>query len=176
MPALAAAAATSPRRLTPSLPRTAATWWWTVRRDRTRTSAISWFDRPRATRRRISSSRAVNPSGLARVVGRTPRGIYRAPAPAAGARKRRGRASSEPVEGAVGFLDVAIQTTPAGLARPHRGSRGRAMRRRPRAAGPRAAAARARRRLVGPERRRRPSPATTPARRSATAGAHARRI
>jgi hypothetical protein len=58
-------AARTAREETPSLPRTLATWQWTVCSHSTRLSAIGWLLMPLATSRETSSSRRVSPAGAA---------------------------------------------------------------------------------------------------------------
>ena len=59
---------------TPSLRRTAETWWPTVRCDRVSRAAISASERPSTRWLRMSSSRAVSPAALVRAAPRGPRG------------------------------------------------------------------------------------------------------
>src|SRR5665213_864836 len=63
-------AAACPRLCTPSLRRTAETWWAAVRSDTTRRRASSAFPTPSQRSARTSSSRAVRPAGFSRVLAR----------------------------------------------------------------------------------------------------------
>ena len=74
-----ARAAASARVVARSLARIAAMWFTIVRDERTRHPAIFWLLRRRARSAETSTSRAANPTTLARVDGRGPLGMPRAP-------------------------------------------------------------------------------------------------
>src|SRR4051794_25778939 len=107
MPRRAASAPAWLRVETPSLRRTAETWWAAVFSDTKSRPAISALRSPSATSATTSSSRAVSPAGFSRVAARGPRRVSRAPRSRSARGMRRGGAAAPAPRGPAALAERA---------------------------------------------------------------------